>query len=446
MLVRKWLKWLLVPVCLFVIVVGGQVFYSYKVKTGLDKFLASLSPFARITYEDISSIVTMPVVVKGITIQPNPYSDVILAKEAQFAFSDWSTGLDLHNQLQQGVVSDHMTLNLTGISYDLNADYAMPATEHQVNEVSLNTLLCGKEARIDSEDLQAMGYGILQGNVQLMLEPSENRELVKVQLSSQVAGVAEGEMNIWLGVTGSRLSRRELAGSSIRLFGLNLRDKGFNQRWQQYCSQQSGERDDYMTAYRSELEGWLKKDFSVEEGLLNALVSIRSPGSIAAARLEPASPVKIGKLAAAGMHDNLFSRSDFAVQINGKVFEVKEQDWLVIKGLFAGNVREAAIAVMVDPPEEVVETEKNNPLKEIVPGVIPIRAPLAEKSYQVTQISELSAYQGSSVKIKTFFGREMEGVLVDVSGNTVSIRRHIEQGKVTYPITKDKISNVEVYR
>lgn len=443
---RKWLKWLLIPALLIIVVAGVQGFYSYKVKSGLDKFLASLSPFARISYDEISSLIMMPIVVKGITIQPNPYSDIVLAKEAELTFSDWTTGLSLHTQLQQGIISDFITLSLTGIAYDLNADYALSNSVESDSEVSLNTLLCGNETRIDSEDLQAMGYGVIAGNVQLMLEPSANKELVKVQMSGQVAGFAEGEVNLWLGVTGSRLSRRELANSSIRLFGLNLRDKGFNQRWQQYCGQQSGQKIDYLSAYRSELENWLTKDFQIDQGLLDALVSVRSPGSIAAARLEPASPVKIGKLAAAGMNDNLFSRSDFAVQINGKVFEVKEQDWAVIKGLFAGDVREAAIAVMIDPPVEEVVTKKNSPLREIVPGVIPIRVPLAEKSYQLTKVSDLSAYKGSAVKIKTFFGREMEGILVSVTGETVSIRRHIEQGKVTYPITKDKISHIEVYR
>ena len=85
-------------------------------------------------------------------------------------------------------------------------------------------------------------------------------------------------------------------------------------------------------------------------------------------------------------------------------------------------------------------------MREIIPGVMPIRLQEKVKSYQATPFEELSSYVGSPIRLKTFFGNDMEGTLLSVSTSAVSIQHHVEQGRASFPVSKDKIASIEVYR
>lgn len=451
---RRWLKWLLVPLVLILLVVGVQGYYWYQAKSGIDSLVASIRPLAKVEYADISAAFLGEVVLENVTIQLNAYKEKISIQRVSLTSSSRTFFLSAHEQLRTGVLSDPVSLALAGLSYDLNADYAkhLAFSSSDSKSRSLDTLVCGDARSIDRSALRAMGYRYLRGDLDLLLESSANRKLMKVRVGSEFEQLIKTEMNLWLALSqGGTLRRDGLAKTAIQMFGMTISDLGYNQRWKSFCAQQEGgEPDNYLERYRAALTQNLGANGSQYKGdrLLDALVSARGNRSIVAVRLEPASPLGLGVLASPGGADSLFSSAELALQVNGKVLELVESEWEVLRELFGGNVRRAALAVMENKKAIVIQEKPLDisPMKEIIPGVMPIRPPEVIKSFVETPVEELAGYVGSAVKLRTYFGREMQGVLVNVNVGAISIRHQVEQGRATFPVAKDKIAMIEVYR
>ncbi len=451
---RRWLKWLLIPLILILLVVGVQGYYWYQVKSEIDSFIASVRPFAKVEYGDISVSFLGQVSLESITIQPNSYKEKISIQNALLASSSRTFFLTAHEQLRTGVLDDPVSLALSGLSYDINADYAenIVLFSSESQKTSLDTLLCGENRVIDQTALQAMGYRYLQGDLNLMLESSANKKLMKVRLGAELAQFMKGEMNLWLALhQGGTLRRDDLAKTAIQMFGMTVTDLGYNQRWKTFCAQQEGVLvADYLERYRSALTEKLGDGSAEYRGarLLDALASARTERSLVAARWEPAIPLEIQKLASPKSVNSLFSSAEFALQVNGKVLELPDQEWQVMHDLFGGDLRRAALAVVETKKASAqpVALPEVKVMKEIIPGVMPIRPPEVKKSFLETPVADLDGYVGSEVKLRTFFGRDMEGVLVDVAAGSISIRHQVEQGRATFPVAKDKIALIEVYR
>ncbi|WP_372738695.1 hypothetical protein [Neptunomonas sp.] len=451
---RRWLKWLLIPLILILLVVGVQGYYWYQVKSDIDSLIASVRPFAKVEYADISASFLGQVSLDEITIQPQGSKNKIIIQQALLASSSRAFFLTAHEQLRTGVLDDPVSLTLLGLSYDIDADYAenLLLFSSDPQKKSLDTLLCGETGVIDQAAMQAMGYRYLQGDLSLLLESSANKKLMKVRLAAELAQFMKGEVNLWLALhQGGTLRREGLAKTAIQMLGMTVSDLGYNKRWKTFCAQQEGVlATDYLNRYRSALAENLGDGSAEYRGarLLDALASARSEGSHIAARWEPAIPLEIQKLASPKSGDVLFSSAEFALQVNGKVLELLDQEWEVMHDLFGGDLRRAALA-MVESKKMVAEPEvvqDATAMKEIFPGVMPIRPPEVKKAFLETPVTDLGSYVGSPVKLRTFFGRDMEGVLVDVTTGAISIRHQVEQGRATFPVAKDKIALIEVYR
>ncbi len=451
---RRWLKWLLIPLTLILFVVGAQGYYWYQVKSDIDSVVASVRPVAKVEYGDISVSFLGQVALEQITVQPNGYKGKIFIQRALLASASRTFFLTAHEQLRTGILDDPVSLSLSGLNYDISADYAenLILFTSDTRTKSLDTLLCGETRVIDQAALQAMGYRYLQGDLNLMMESSANKKLMKVRLSAELAQFMKSEVNLWLALhQGGTLRREDLAKTAIQMFGMTVNDLGYNQRWKTFCAQQEGLLvTDYLERYRSVLAENLSDGSAEYRGarLLDALASARSDRSIVAARWEPATPIEIQKLASPQAGGSLFSSAEFALQVNGKVLELLDQEWQVMHDLFGGDLRRAALAVVESKKmsPQPVESPEVSTMREIIPGVMPIRPPEVKKSFLETPVADLDGYVGNAVKLRTFFGREMEGVLVDVTAGAISIRHQVEQGRATFPVAKDKIALIEVYR
>lgn len=69
-----------------------------------------------------------------------------------------------------------------------------------------------------------------------------------------------------------------------------------------------------------------------------------------------------------------------------------------------------------------------------------------KKTYQSVHHEQIGQYVGSRVKLETYFGRKVEGVLRRVKGNMIYIDQHIAQGSASYPIDKRKVSGLKVLK
>nr|WP_320136685.1 hypothetical protein [uncultured Amphritea sp.] len=69
-----------------------------------------------------------------------------------------------------------------------------------------------------------------------------------------------------------------------------------------------------------------------------------------------------------------------------------------------------------------------------------------EKRYQSISHEHIGQYVGSWVKLETYYGRKVEGVLRSVDGNILYIDEHVGRGSASYPINKTKLSGLQVLR
>ena len=69
------------------------------------------------------------------------------------------------------------------------------------------------------------------------------------------------------------------------------------------------------------------------------------------------------------------------------------------------------------------------------------------KSFKSVDVPMLSGHLGKPVILYTYFGRKVEGRLVSVKNNIVTVEHRLVSGRgtATYPIAADKIQSVKLY-
>ena len=80
-----------------------------------------------------------------------------------------------------------------------------------------------------------------------------------------------------------------------------------------------------------------------------------------------------------------------------------------------------------------------------MPGIV-VKAREAEKTFKETPVSQAYAYPGRPVKLRTYFGRRIEGTLVKVYNGTLEVEQRLDRGVAVFPIATDKIAELSVYR
>ena len=65
--------------------------------------------------------------------------------------------------------------------------------------------------------------------------------------------------------------------------------------------------------------------------------------------------------------------------------------------------------------------------------------------FRKVAVDELEQFEGKEVRLQTFLGRELDGVLLKVENKKIIMRRRVEQGLVTYPVMKTSIESIKVY-
>ena len=443
---RLWQKWLLmclVPVFLVVSVIAA---YQYQVKASIEDFFHSLKPIARIGYGDINTSISGHVSITDLKIQPLKYQNVITLRELSFDLPSAVFVFTGKSQLQEGILSAPFLFSLTGLDYDLEADYALDSGS--TNESSDQCLQGGVDVRL----LQSLGYQHVRGDIKISFIPDLQSNILNIGLSANLSELAQAQFDLRLLVNEGRFfNRAALAKAGVETLNLAVNDSGYNPRWLEYCStKQELTKDELLQHYREGLVNQLGLDEQQDNTrLLDSLVNVKMSGAQVAAHLKVAPPVSIERLVGMDGVDLVLANADFNLQANGRVLDISDADWNTLRTLFADNVRKAAMVVvnkeeapLVDKPKKSAAPE----MREIIPGVMPIRLQEKVKTYQATSFEELSSYIGSPIRLKTFFGNDMEGTLLSVSTSAVSIQHHVEQGRASFPVSKDKIASIEVYR
>ncbi len=443
---RLWQKWLLISLVPIILAVGAIAIYQYQVKASIEDFLQSMKPIARVSYDGLDASLSGHVSITNIKIQPLKYQNQITLDSLSFDLPSPLFVFTGKANLEQGILDSLFAFKLSGVRYDLEADYA----ESNRSESLGDREFC-EQGAMDSRLLLSMGYQQLRGDMTLRLEPEVKSGLVRIELATQFQDFFVGQFDLRLAVNQGRLfSRVAMSQAGVKLVNFALTDSGYNSHWQEYCSAQLEQSKETLYAlYHETLAVQLGLDKTQDNNhLLDLLVGTRAPGGQLAARLHVATPIPVDALVSLIGVDALLENAEFNLQINGKILDVTEADWAVLSRLLANNVRKAALVMTnKEAPQDVLTQKDVQPeMKEIIPGVMPIRLQEKVKAYHITPYEQLSSYVGSPIRLRTFFGNDMEGVLLSVSPTSLNIQHHVEQGRASFPVSKEKIASVEVYR
>ncbi|QLE96368.1 hypothetical protein [Neptunomonas phycophila] len=444
----RWLIWLILPV---LAVAGVQGFYWFQVKRSVDNLISSISPIAQVSYQQISAWAFQDVSLTGMRVRLNSGKPLLSAEQLSIGATNWLDLLSLDNALSSGVVSSSFFVSLDQLQLS-SESFSLLKHQHVDNKdtPSLSTLLCPEETAFGRTPLEELGYKNIRGSATFLFDPSLQNNALRLVLKADFNQLAAGEIDLLVGQPGRvSLRREQLAASVIQQMRVSIKDQGINTRWRNRCAEQAGvEVANYSALYQDALNAWWALyGVNVSEDVLQSMVSLWQPNMSTQVRFEPAVPPSLSALTAIEGVEGVFSRAEVRWSVGAKLIEFTDAEWEVILQLYAGDVRSAARAMVT--PDAIIEEPagiSEARLREIVPGVMPIRPPEKEKRFELTPFPELEGYIGSSIKVQTLFGREMDGVLVGVNSSGISIRRHIQQGKATIPVLRENISAVEVYR
>lgn len=455
---KRWLKWAVYPLVLISIVAAIQGYYWVKATDAVNALIRPFKGVAKVDYQEVSAFLFSPVVVSDITVRDQQNNPLLSIGKLNIAGNSWHFFLTAHDQMYSGHLTEPFSLQASGLSINLpSISKAYSKTD------TLPDQLCALQDDLLPAALLAYGYGAQPGEVKIAFEPSANRQQLKISLDGDMTGIATVELQLWLGnVNGVSLLRKDLALSRVAYSRLRVRDKGMNIRRLNYCLPESASREGQQRYLAERVDQWaLEHDIQPSRLLKQALVAIEMPGSKAELLLEPAVPVSLEALLRTKVaKDSLITPSEVALTINAEQVKLSEDDWVVINSVaekaptseLASDSEEDVSPVLpiveVDEviEEEVVEEKSAKRLREIIPGVVALEHNDVSVAYMNTAVSELPAYIGREVKIKTRFGKEVMGRLVAVNKERVSVQHHMEQGNITFPIYRENIANVKVLR
>ncbi|NVK42060.1 MAG: hypothetical protein HWE39_12520 [Oceanospirillaceae bacterium] len=488
----KGLGVLLVPVA----VAGGAYgYYWYQVKTNVDRLAESMAPFARLSYNRVVAGLDGSAGISGAQLVPAGSNDAIAIESVLLHAPDPLFYLNAEKTLRQEAWPEHLSLEIKGLQLELGSDY-LTRWEQLANSLeaqsgmpaqtatSFEALGCGDVQRFDLAATRAMGYQRLKMDIELALDFMPRPQTLRVRSDVTVDGMAQTGVTVDLSTGTGELSTQALATAqpTLQRITFDYSDLGYNPRRNSYCAKQAGlAPDDYPQHHSALLRAELKRlGWSIPDDLVSAYADMQRPRAIMQITAAPPpgfGPESMGTLTSPEQLLDLFNLN---VSVNGARQDLSGVRWSLLddealaqaasaaaesasvaEASQEGGAVDADVATAVpedSEPDLVVELEVQEPepqrpaititdpdVVEVMPGIV-VKTKEAEKTFKRTSVKDAHAFSGSPVRLRTYFGRNIEGTLVRVSNGTLEVEQRMDRGVAVFPIAADKVAELSVYR
>ncbi|WP_151670072.1 hypothetical protein [Nitrincola schmidtii] len=415
--------------------------YYYQVKRSVDRQLQEMGPFVDAQYDSLYvnplGEITLNTVAVNLMGQSGIIIDSISLKSDPLFF------LQFESRVNQGDWPDSLTLAIEGLNVDFNMPLFLMMEQFATNDsegVQLAALGCGRVTQFDMSALRMMG--MRQGRFDFFLN-LRGRDMgpLNLQLLTNMQGW--GELLLDVDVGGNVGLGNLTAAPSLQRVSFSLRDTGFNQRRNQFCSMQSGlSLAEYRQEHQSLVNDWVAQTMiPVPENLISAYHQLAEPGASFSIQLNTEGLNQSDLLSP----DQLFERlsQQLSVTINNQVQVIDAES----ANLMLALIQQPVVLSSEDVSEPV---EVDPSLPRSMPGVASPPAQTVQSAvprrYQQTSPEDLVNYVGHPVRFFTSFGKRVDGVLVSVEGSTVRVAERVQHGVAQYPVELDTIQGTEVYR
>ncbi|PIE20761.1 MAG: hypothetical protein CSA61_00970 [Neptuniibacter caesariensis] len=459
-----------IPAALFA---GAYGFVWWKTQAFADDLAQEMAPFAEMEYGDIYiDLFNSELGLQRITFAPVGMEGVIEVGSATLKAPSWGFVLDLDAKLSKGDFPEAFNVDLKGISIDLESgyvqDWARMAEDMQRQSgkgSGYDVLGCGKREYFSVSDLRKMGYSEITSDIALQYSFDAIDQQLNFDMQSTVNAVANMSVSMSLAVASDALNMQTimLAQPQLKRIEMRYSDRGYNLRKNNFCAQETAVTvDDYREKYRDLLskrlqyEGWV-----VPEQLFSAFDGMNNPGGSAYVRVDVPNGFGVQSMAMVQKATDLIDMLSPYIEFNGKPVRMDGLAWVEpdpqgqrllreLQGSAAGEAPAGSDHIAEDgaigegknlaSTETLKQRERRRHLERLKAD--------KTKSFKATKIADLAAYLGRPIVLYTYFGYKVEGHLVSVKDNIVTVEHRLATGKgtATYPIAADKIQSVKLYR
>jgi len=427
------MKKILLLVVLVAAVIGGiKGFIYYKVTSQLNDAIAVLSPFARISYEGVSSGLDGGVTVEGVKVNAYGNGLSVDVDEIAVKFPDIQTLLFIGEDLKKQVLPKEMNLSLRHVRMDLQSlkpYMTMLQAQSQQPFQDYSLLGCGDLSKSDPlKVLQQLGYSELDSSVSLGYSWDRSSKNLTVKSYVRWHEMSASEAIIDLGQVAALSAMAMMSEPELKRISISLEDEGYNKRLVDHCAaSQDVSGDDFIILHMAMLRSALaEQGVQLGENLFEVYrYYLNSEGPLKF-QMYPDSIQRLANM-------DMFKPSDLPALLG---LEIHKGDEVIRDISFdwdQDKLKEAMAALVPESEPAVQETKVSQPSQPQVP----------QSSYVDVNVSKLDQQMHKMLRIKTSGNRRLEGVLKKVTDTRIYIDVPMGGGSATLPISIADISQVK---
>lgn len=428
---KKLLSWLVI------VAIGGilavKTYLYFTITEQLDEAITLASPFARVTYADVSSTLKGEVSVRNIKVRPYAVDFQIAIDEIRITFPDLKSLLFVQRDLRNRKLPRQLRVDLEHLQMQVEElkPHLTVADEEAAGWMRSGALGC---AALENSDiatlLQRLGYN----RVDISFSSGYRWDPVAKQLKFD-------SDFLWHEMTRSAmrvefekvatLSASSLTQPALRSISMEIEDRGYNGRFTNYCAQQ----DDISAGEFIDIHMALLKTALTDQGIKlgQELFEVyeyylKSEGAVLISMF-PDSTESLANI-------HLYKPSDLPrllgleISIGDRVIRDIRWDWDPQK------MAEAVTAYQ----------KRNEPPASQLPE--PPLPPVIEKErpavYRTLPVAQLQRHINREVIIEADDGRLLKGKLARITDRQVFVDVAMGSGYATLPVNREQIRSAQV--
>jgi len=430
---KKIVGWFVVLLLIMVCVVGGYFFYQYKSKQIVTTLIEQLVPVADITYSELAVDFEGKVSLIGVRFSPVGYQDAILIDKIDLV-SGSALSLMSADHWFKGDLPETLELQLKSVIFKVDSDFLHDSNKplsKTVQHKSLWGMACA-----DSTDFSTLAKQLgllkLQANVNINISSDPSSRIFKTVLSADVPGLVKGLFAFEINsvVPFEFYDRSVLSRAKITHASAKVTDLGFNLKRIRHCAKKEEIKEKhYPDFYNASVKhNMVGEDVAQLPELDESVLAFFKPRSSVSLQLTPKYPLFLPEIFSQSF--DLFKAQGLKLAVNKKL--VSTNYLPLLKGR----------TVEVEQKEVV----KEEILSELKAAEVMKKEVKSKSKFRSVGFVELAGMQGVKIRLRTKVGKELDGVLLRVEADKIVMQRRVEQGVVTYPVSKENIASIKILR
>lgn len=426
-------------------------FYGYvwwKIRESAETLATTLSPFVDLSYGQVHvDLMATEVGLKDIQLIPVGATDLFSIDELVIKTADWSQMLYLDENLQKGELPTLFSVRQSGLLVNLNGSFIQQwgPSYAEAQQALIDTgTFCGDAQGTDLA--RAMGYSSLSNDTTFNYSFDAMAGEAVIDIESDTAQIGSVSMEVKLQVQGESVSAPAVMMGAIALksFRMNYQDKGYNRRYRNYCTKEAGIADEqFDSLFQQELHTQLAQEgVRLTQSQELAIVALNRSGVDFSVSVNPLVPLGGAYQPEIESVEGFLEVLNPEIRISGDAVSLEGIRWQ--EPVFEPEPEVAVSPSVTGPVVDSVPEQAQSPGSSADPRLAKNKE--QRRAFSSIEVGELKHHVGARARMVTYFGRRIEGRVLEVGATDVMIEQRMAKGIATYAISLGKVAEVEVFQ